>query len=232
MKNKKNFLKSYHTMKFVELILLIIIEISYFLIIYTNNRLRTAVYANRVLFTLCCMMWAVLIFSLIFLCLDFYLLRKAVNDNYDLNCVAYYDSLTGMPNRNSVDRMIHASSDTSAVACVIFRISNISDVNASAGHEAGDGIIRGFCSILERVSSSYGFAARNGGNDFLAILSSCDDKRLNGFMDEVDSEISSYNDEHKDFPILVESSSTCGRPDGSEMLTDLIAETAHKIQQK
>jgi cbb3-type cytochrome oxidase subunit 3 len=106
MNKKKGFLKSYHRIKFAELILLIIIEVTYFCIIYNDRRLRTAVYANPVLFRLCCMMWAVLIFSLLFLCIDFYLLRRAVNDNYDLNRVAYLDTLTGIPNRNSVDMLI------------------------------------------------------------------------------------------------------------------------------
>lgn len=231
MKNQKKFLESYHLLKFIELIMLIIIEIICFCIIYNDKRLRTAVFSNPVLFRLSCMLWLLLIFSFVFLIIDFRLLQKAVNDNYDLNKTAYLDKLTGIPNRNSVDMLIESNSDTSSVFCIIFRISNIDDVNHTKGHEAGDQLIRDFCNILQRISRSYGFAARNGGNDFIAILDPCDSVRMNRFMDEINSEISLYNDEHENTPILIDSAYSSGESASSEPLTDLIAETVHKMHE-
>ena len=229
MNKKKGFLKSYHRIKFAELILLIIIEVTYFCIIYNDRRLRTAVYANPVLFRLCCMMWAVLIFSLLFLCIDFYLLRRAVNDNYDLNRVAYLDTLTGIPNRNSVDMLIGNHQDAQAqgsTCCVIFRLSNICEVNQSYGHEAGDNLIRDFCTILQNAGKPYGFIARNGGNDFLAVFDACDEKRMGQFTDCLNLAVADYNAEHAAAPILLDSAFTLS---ADETITDLIAETAHKI---
>ncbi len=232
MKNKKGFLGSYRLLKFVELILLIIIEVIFFITIYIDKRLRVAVYSNPVLFKLSCMMWILLIFSFVFLIIDFRLLKRAVDDNYDLNKTAYLDKLTGIPNRNSVDMLIESSSDTSSICCIIFRISNIDDVNHKGGHEAGDRVIRDFCEILQRTCKPYGFAARNGGNDFIAILDPCDEKHMNSFMDSINSEISLYNDAHENSPILIDSAYSSGSSSGSEPLTDLIAETVHRIDDK
>ncbi len=232
MKKKAGFIKSYHRIKFIELVLLIIIEITYFCIVYSDRRLRTAVYANPVLFRLCCMMWLLLIFSLLFLCIDFFLLRRAANENCDLNRAAYLDTLTGIPNRNSVDILIgsHSGPDASgSICCAIFRIANITDINQASGHEAGNTLIRDFCAILQRISNPYGFVARNGGNDFLAVFDSCDRKRMDQFMNELNTSVNDYNDTHATLPILLDSASSVSSPDGSETLTDLIAETAHKI---
>ena len=93
-------------------------------------------------------------------------------------------------------------------------------------------MIRDFCEILQRTCKPYGFAARNGGNDFIAILDPCDEKHMNSFMDSINSEISLYNDAHENSPILIDSAYSSGSSSGSEPLTDLIAETVHRIDDK
>ena len=55
---------------------------------------------------------------------------------------------------------------------------------------------------------------------------------MNSFMDSINSEISLYNDAHENSPILIDSAYSSGSSSGSEPLTDLIAETVHRIDDK
>ena len=61
---------------------------------------------NKLLFTLCLLMWIALIISFVCMLVDFNLLKNAASESSELSHTAYVDALTGLPNRLSVDLMI------------------------------------------------------------------------------------------------------------------------------
>ena len=95
--------QSYKTYKVVQLILLVVFAIAFFVYLYADDQLRTSVYTNKSLLTICVFLWAFMIYSFISIIWDFHQLQKNIIDNHVLNRTAYLDNLTGIPNRNSCD---------------------------------------------------------------------------------------------------------------------------------
>jgi diguanylate cyclase (GGDEF)-like protein len=92
--------------------------------------------------------------------------RKAESHVYRL---AYYDPLTGLPNRNyfceRVDRQIAAQPDMSA-AVIFFDVDNFIRLNNSFGYAIGDRLMRQIASRLEECAGGQVLLARLGGDEF------------------------------------------------------------------
>lgn len=88
--------------------------------------------------------------------------------------LAYYDVLTGLPNRILFrDRlhqaMAHARRERSHAALMFLDLDRFKTINDTLGHEVGDALLRG---VAERLSASFregDTLARHGGDEFLLI---------------------------------------------------------------
>ncbi len=96
--------------------------------------------------------------------------------------LAYYDRLTGLPNRQlfgeRLDRVLWAAEKEKS-ECVVLHVDldRFQQINASLGHSAGDGLLKALAQRLEGClaidASSYKepvFLARVGGDEFSLIL--------------------------------------------------------------
>ncbi|MHA6300088.1 diguanylate cyclase [Devosia sp. CAU 1758] len=91
---------------------------------------------------------------------------------------AAHDDLTGLPNRAAFER---ALSDTIAGArngqrahCLIYLdLDRFKPVNDTAGHAAGDALLRQVAQTIKGVCRSHDMAARIGGDEFAVILEDC-----------------------------------------------------------
>ena len=119
--------------------------------------------------------------------------------------LAYYDTLTGLPNRllfsNRVDAMIEEKSDGEEVALLLLDIDNFKDINDSFGQEWGDDLLIEVGRRLESCLKSSDIVARFGGDEFLIILSGMAHKdeiedRILAMMDEVSEPIMIHQHEH------------------------------------
>lgn len=100
-----------------------------------------------------------------------------------LSRLAFYDSLTGLPNRNLFsDRLDHAlaagrrTRRTFALLCI--DIDHFKQVNDTFGHDAGDELL---CAVAVRLAQSVranDTVARWGGDEFVAILDDVADQHL------------------------------------------------------
>ena len=88
--------------------------------------------------------------------------------------LAYYDVLTGLPNRSHlralISKAIDACADGSQVALAFLDLDNFKDVNDTLGHSAGDELLVNFAQRLRAQSKATDILGRLGGDEFVLIL--------------------------------------------------------------
>ena len=88
--------------------------------------------------------------------------------------LAYFDTLTGLPNRFQADALIRRKLETSphGFGLLLIDIDNLKIANDTMGHAVGDAVI---AQVAARIAGSIsGTACRIGGDEFVAILDGCD----------------------------------------------------------
>ncbi|WP_169307036.1 bifunctional diguanylate cyclase/phosphodiesterase [Ferrimonas sediminicola] len=92
---------------------------------------------------------------------------------------AYYDQLTGLPNRASFQqrlRQIISSGQSHRMALLFIDLDKFKTVNDSLGHDSGDHLLKLAASRLRRTLRSRDFVARAGGDEFAILLDQYDNK--------------------------------------------------------
>ncbi|MDO9560010.1 MAG: EAL domain-containing protein, partial [Bradyrhizobium sp.] len=88
--------------------------------------------------------------------------------------LAYYDALTGLPNRarlrDSISEAIAACSAGKHVALAFLDVDNFKDVNDTLGHSAGDELLVEFAKRLRAQIQPGDMLGRLGGDEFVIVL--------------------------------------------------------------
>ena len=100
--------------------------------------------------------------------------RKNVEEK--INALAYFDQLTGLPNRTLLlDRMrltmASSSRNASYGALLFLDLDNFKSLNDTLGHQMGDLLLKQVAQRLKRCVREIDFVARLGGDEFVVILS-------------------------------------------------------------
>ncbi|MGH8184832.1 MAG: putative bifunctional diguanylate cyclase/phosphodiesterase, partial [Rhodanobacteraceae bacterium] len=93
--------------------------------------------------------------------------------------LAYFDSLTGLPNRTHMrgqfaQALATARHGAQPLAVAFFDLDNFKEINDTAGHSVGDDVI---CTVAQRLSEGIresGVLCRFGGDEFLLLLPDTD----------------------------------------------------------
>lgn len=192
----QDYFKGYKLFKLIQLAILILFAIVSFLYIYLDDDLRTNVYTNKNLLTICVFIWAFMIYSVVCIVLDFYQLEGHIAHDNVLNRAVYVDALTGIPNRIGCDMIFekyNSGRDISAIGSALIRIANLESINHKKGRAVGNVLLVNFSRIMERVGAHYGFVGRNNGNDFLLVIDRCSQEDIDSFINELRDETESYN---------------------------------------
>jgi diguanylate cyclase (GGDEF)-like protein/PAS domain S-box-containing protein len=92
-----------------------------------------------------------------------------------LSSLAYYDSLTGLPNRNLFnDRLSRAITAArrrhGGFSLLYVDVDRFKEVNDTMGHDAGDDLLRQVALRLQKALRKIDTVARLGGDEFVVIL--------------------------------------------------------------
>ncbi|MBI3903854.1 MAG: EAL domain-containing protein [Nitrosomonadales bacterium] len=98
----------------------------------------------------------------------------------ELQQMAYYDTLTGLPNRRLfLDRLERAVAQSYRVkdgfSLLFIDLDRFKYVNDAYGHELGDGLLKVVAQRIRAVVRDSDTVARFGGDEFVAILHDCHD---------------------------------------------------------
>ena len=98
--------------------------------------------------------------------------RKRVEQ--ELFQLAYYDSLTGLPNRRLLRQHVEAALQKGPTTTVLLLgLDRFREINDSLGHAAGDGLLKAVGERLETVTTGAKLVARFGADEFAVLSSTC-----------------------------------------------------------
>jgi len=124
------------------------------------------------------MIFTVMVFQALFTTFCLPLLRVAMTKEraeLEQRKAALTDSLTGIANRRAFfDRGVALLKETLAdrrsAALLLFDLDRFKTVNDTAGHQAGDGVLRAFCGLVAAAIGRGGLFGRLGGEEFACLL--------------------------------------------------------------
>lgn len=223
---RDDYFKSYKMFKFIQLALLVIFAICFFLFIFLDDNLRTSVFSNKVLLTICVFLWAFMLYSVACIIMDFRLLEGHIVHDHVLKRAVYVDTLTGIPNRFSCDQIFEkyeGDNDISKLGCALIRIDNLDEINRTRGRSSGNVALKEFSSMVERISAYYGFVGRNNGNEFLVVIENCTGDKMEKFEQGLIKEIDLYNRSSSGYEIKIKVAKILNETEGFKDFRELVA---------
>jgi diguanylate cyclase (GGDEF)-like protein/PAS domain S-box-containing protein len=97
-----------------------------------------------------------------------------------LNQIAHYDQLTGLPNRVSLKDELTgflSADDGRSHSIALFDLDGFKDVNDTDGHSTGDQLLVEVASRLNGAAGDAGRVYRLGGDEFVVVIPGCGDPR-------------------------------------------------------
>jgi len=106
----------------------------------------------------------------------FYDITKQVEQQEQLEKIAYYDVLTNLPNRNMLiklldDKMIHATCNGTYLAVIYIDIDHMKSICSKYGHDMGDDLILVLSELLARSIGSSDILSKCGDDEFVVVIS-------------------------------------------------------------
>jgi diguanylate cyclase (GGDEF)-like protein/PAS domain S-box-containing protein len=98
-----------------------------------------------------------------------------------LNQIAHYDQLTGLPNRvsmkNELTNLLAEDGSNRSHSIALFDLDGFKDVNDTDGHSTGDQLLVEVARRLNGVAGDAGRVYRLGGDEFVVVIPDCGDPR-------------------------------------------------------
>jgi diguanylate cyclase (GGDEF)-like protein len=101
-------------------------------------------------------------------------LHVTFSERSRLRRLAYRDTVTGLYNRNGLDRFWKKYNGKGNLAVMSLDLDYFKEVNDTFGHHMGDMLLRAVGKDLKRVTNKHQQAYRVGGDEFMIILKNCE----------------------------------------------------------
>lgn len=161
--------------------------------------------------------------SLLLAVFYFYITGQQDKEYQLLYRTAYFDSLTGIPNRLSADLYVSRCGNPDNMAVAVADLDGLKAVNDTYGHFAGDILIRDFATAFFDAAAPYGFTARNGGDEFLALFYGPDHSRLiKEFSARLEEKVQISN-RTAEYPVQYSIGFACGEDHECSTISELIS---------
>ncbi|MBK9359784.1 MAG: diguanylate cyclase [Rubrivivax sp.] len=113
---------------------------------------------------------------------------EQVEDHRQLQHAATHDALTGVLNRKGFEQAmaeLMAQAVEPAGSLVMIDLDRFKPINDSAGHAAGDAVLRAVAAAMQRQVRASDVVGRLGGDEFALLLRGCDERRAVDIADKV-----------------------------------------------
>jgi diguanylate cyclase (GGDEF)-like protein/PAS domain S-box-containing protein len=109
--------------------------------------------------------------------------------------LAFYDALTGLPNRSlllvkSNQAIAHAARTKIPLAVLFIDLDRFKQVNDSLGHQAGDELLRTIAVRLQQEARKSDIVGRLSGDEFVVVLTQCDLHRVTDVVKRIQEALS------------------------------------------
>jgi diguanylate cyclase len=120
----------------------------------------------------------------------FNIMQRTIADREaDITRHAFYDSLTGLPNRALAERrleeLLRGRGAPSPLALILILVRSVREVNATFGHEVGDEVVQEAARRLSRNVAADHVIARLGESQFLVIAPGFSAERARIYLDQL-----------------------------------------------
>ncbi|MFO1114107.1 MAG: EAL domain-containing protein [Beijerinckiaceae bacterium] len=107
----------------------------------------------------------------------------------EIERLAYFDALTGLPNRSRLREKFEAmkmrQGGLDRAAFLFVDIDNFKDVNDTLGHNLGDELLAGVSKLLKSVVGPEDILVRHGGDEFVIVLPGVDADGASAFAEKL-----------------------------------------------
>ncbi|WP_457435443.1 ABC transporter substrate-binding protein [Pseudomonas sp. TE3786] len=102
-------------------------------------------------------------------------IQRRIVAEEEVRALAFHDSLTGLPNRNSfipyaTQKLLSAKRNDERLALCYLDLNKFKEINDSYGHQAGDAILVHAANAISANIREADMAARMGGDEFVVLL--------------------------------------------------------------
>ena len=115
--------------------------------------------------------------------------RTIADREADITRHAFYDSLTGLPNRTLAERrleeLLRGRAAPAALALILILVRSVREVNATFGHEVGDEVVQEAARRLSRNVMAEHVIARLGESQFLILAPGFSAERARIYVDQL-----------------------------------------------
>ena len=122
-------------------------------------------------------------------------ISKEYEQKNQLENLAYFDQLTGLPNRTKITQQLQQSienknGDNAEIGVCLLDLDEFKTLNTSLGHDMGDELLKQVASRLRDCKQAEDDLARFGGDEFLLIVNKVDKQRsVQMVLDQVFGEL-------------------------------------------
>lgn len=145
----------------------------------------------------------------------------------------YTDKKTGLANREKLNIYINELAGkmlTDDFTCVVVKLENLNELNRRYGYTVGDGVLKDLADIVKVMGDTDGVIGYNGAGRYQAFFEKCNEKKASVIIKILESQVQTYNELHKDYPMTIKAASETSTSSGIYDIRDMLRGAIMKLE--